>query len=187
MRTKKQQPHVIRDVKAIRLLGSPLRQAILDWIAASGAATVAELSEHLRRPADRLYYHVRLLERAGLLVGHESAAPSGRAEMRFDVPGRPMLLQYEPSNRRAVKTVIAGVLRSARSDFNTSLADSAVRVDGPARELWAGRIEALLTPDDVERLNAAIGQVFAALGQSSSRATDAKVYQFTWVMSPVTR
>jgi hypothetical protein len=61
--------YVIRDARAVRLLASPLRQAMLDHIAAEGAATVAALSERLKRPADRLYYHVRLRQRAGRLIG----------------------------------------------------------------------------------------------------------------------
>jgi len=159
---------------------------MLDWIAASGPATVAELSEHLRRPADRLYYHVRLLERAGLLVGELDSA-RGRSEMRFDVPGRPLLMEYQPSNRRAVKRVIAGVLRSARADFDRAIADPAVRANGPVRELWAGRIEAILTAEDVTLLNAALEKLFAVMGQSRPRTGDANAYQFTWVVSPVTR
>lgn len=187
MPTKKQGAYVIKDVKAVRLLGSPLRQAMLDWIAASGPATVAELSEHLRRPADRLYYHVRLLERAGLLVVVESDETSPRAESRFDVPGRPMLLAYEPQNRRAVKAAVAALLRSARADFNSAVVDPAVAVDGAARELWAGRMEALLTPDDVEALNAAIGKILTLMGRTRRRTANAKVYQLTWLLAPVTR
>ena len=187
MPTKKQPGYVIRDVKAIRLLGSPLRQAMIDWIAASGPATVAELSEHLRRPADRLYYHVRLLERAGLLVDVGSNGTGSRAESRFDVPGRPLLLAYEPQNRRAVKGAVAALLRSARADFDTAVVDRAVRVDGEARELWAGRMEARLTPDDIESLNAALGKIHTLMARSRPQSPDAKVYQFTWVLAPVTR
>jgi DNA-binding transcriptional ArsR family regulator len=189
MPAKKRDEYVIREVKAIRLLGSPLRQAMLDWISANGAATVAELSEHLRRPADRLYYHVRLLERAGLLVAESAEAASGRAEARFDVPARRMLLEYQPSaaNRRAVKAVIASILRSARADFDKAIADPAVRVDGPARELWSGRIEATLTSDDIETLNTALERILALMGRSRARTSAAKAYQFTWVVSPVSR
>lgn len=182
--------YVIRDVKAVRLLGSPLRQALLDWIAARGPATVAELSDHLGKPADRLYYHVRLLERAGLLVAEETQATNGRSEARFDVPGRPLVLEYQPaspSNRRAVRRVIAGVLRSARSDFDHAIADADVRVDGPSRELWAGRMEALLTPDDLETVNDLLKKIFRLMQESSAPAPDAKPYQLSWVLSPVTR
>jgi hypothetical protein len=136
-----------------------------------------------------LYYHVRLLERAGLLLAEPVDAASGRTESRFDVPARRMLLEYQPTaaNRRAVKAVIAGVLRSARADFDKAIADPSVRVDGPARELWSGRIEATLTRDDVETLNAAIEKILAVMGRSRSHSSAANAYQFTWVVSPVRR
>src|SRR5687768_3557845 len=91
---RKPKPYLIRDARAIKLLASPLRQAMLDTIVSHGAASVAELSRQLRRPADRLYYHVKLMQRAGLLLssGHGDAG-----EERFDVPGRPMMLEYDGS------------------------------------------------------------------------------------------
>ena len=190
MPTTRGRQYIIRDVKAIRLLGSPLRQALLDWIAARGPATVAELSDHLGKPADRLYYHVRLLERAGLLVAEAAHGANGRNEARFDVPGRPLVLEYQPSalaNRRAVRRVIAGVLRSARAEFDLAIADADVRVDGPSRELWAGRMEALLTPADVETVNDLLKKIFRLMQDSSAPAPNAKPYQLSWVLSPVTR
>jgi DNA-binding transcriptional ArsR family regulator len=187
-------PYVITDLKAIRLLGSPLRQAMIDAIVARGPATVAELAEQFGKPPDRLYYHVRLLEGAGLLAvlaEQGAAASNGRSEATYDVPGRPMLLKYDrkaSAARAAVRRVVTAVLRSAKRDFAASLEQEDVRVDGPRRELWSGRTEAHLTGAEVEELNEALKRVQAIMGRARTPgAQGAKPYQFTWAFSPLAR
>jgi hypothetical protein len=181
-------PFTITDVKAIRLLASPVRQAILAHIVASGPLTVAQHSAELHRPADRLYYHVRLLERAGLLRATDASPASGRPESAFDVPGRPMQLKYEPrqpANRKAVGRVLRGVLRSARGDVDRALNTGTARVSGTRRELWAGRVSAALTQDELGLVNSALQDLLARFGRARGRATaGGRRYQFTWALSP---
>lgn len=187
-RVRRRHPFVIRDAHAISLLTSPVRQAILDSISAGGPASVAGLSRLLRRPADRLYYHVRLLEKAGLLVDAGSGRTNLRAEAMFDVPGRPMLMNYlplTPRNRRAVERVISAVLRSARRDFSRALASARIRVKGKDRELWAGRIEANLTAGELTVINAWLEEILKSMARPRAPGERGrKSYQFTWVTSP---
>lgn len=185
---RRRQPFVIRDAHAISLLASPIRQAILDCISASGPASIAGLSRQLRRPADRLYYHVRLLEKAGLVVDAGSGRSNRRAEATFDVPGRPMLMKYlpmTPRNRRAIERVIAAVLRSARRDFSRALTSARIRVEGRDRELWAGRIEANLTAGELTAINALLEEILRSMARPRPPAERGrKSYQVTWVTSP---
>jgi len=60
---------VIRDVQTLKALADPLRHEILALLDSPRA--VRELAEHLGRPPDRLYYHLRLLEQHGLIVAIE--------------------------------------------------------------------------------------------------------------------
>ena len=183
-----ERPYRIRSIAVIRLLASPFRQALLDEVTATGAATVAHLSRRLHRPADRLYYHVRLLERAGLLVAVTAGARHGREGARYDVPGRPLLLQYDPAsgaNRRAVGRVVDAMVRSARHDFRRAMRSRRIRVDGPRRELWAGRVEGILSVRDLEALNAHLAAVLELMQHSRrSRWRGGHPFQFTWVLSP---
>jgi predicted transcriptional regulator len=89
---------VVDKPQAVRALASPLRQSIVDTIVANGELTVAALAEILHRSAHRLYYHVDILEKVGLLRGRESRSSNGRSEVLFDVPGRPVFLRYQPSS-----------------------------------------------------------------------------------------
>ena len=59
----------IADVGQIRALASSIRQDIVDTVAATGPCSVADVARTLGRPADGLYYHVKHLLGAGLLVG----------------------------------------------------------------------------------------------------------------------
>jgi len=179
--------YYIKDAARIRLLASPLRQAILDWIVSSGPATVAQLAERLSRPADRLYYHVRLLVRAGLLV--EQQARGDRIEAVYDVPGRPMLLDYGDARdgRRAVTRVVDALMRNAQRDFRRAADDTTLRVKGARRELWSGRSEGLLGPDEIAAVNAhltAAAEIMRnAVGSKTRKGR--KAYQLTFSLSPV--
>jgi hypothetical protein len=184
----------ISDAKAIRLLGSPLRQAIIDRIVSGGPTSVAQLAGSLSRPADRLYYHIKLLVRAGLLV--ERAAIGGRVEAAYDVPGRPMLLDYGSTvgkQRRAVARVVDALMRSGQRDFRRSVSDKSLRVEGPLRELWSGRAEGLLSPADLAALNKHLQAAVMVLLRAehapasrpaSQRSAPRKRYQLTWSLSP---
>ena len=174
---------------AIRLLASPIRQAIVDSITASGETTANALSAVIRRPADRLYYHLRLLEKAGLVQSRESRAANGRSERFFDVPDRPMYLQYDPSssaNRSAVRRVVKSMLRSGMRDFARGFERKGVRTSGPQRELWASRVQGRLTTRDLGIVNALmeclIDQILASRAQGASHGN---TYQLTWLLSPL--
>lgn len=177
--------HVIERSDAIRALASPLRQAILDAVSADGPLSVAELSGMFSRPPDRLYYHVKRLLAAGLLV--PAPITVGGREARFDVVGRPMYIRYAPreaANRRAVVSVVEGMLRAARRDFIRGFRVD-VEGEGPRRRLWASRVEGTLTGAEIERLNRILSEAIE-LVMSGRRRPDvgARVHQLTWVSSP---
>lgn len=177
--------HVIERPDAIRALSSPLRQAILDVVSADGPLSVAELSGMFSRRPDRLYYHVKRLLAAGLLV--PTPITGGGREARFDVVGRPMYIRYDPrdaANRRAVVGVMGGMLRAARRDFIRGFRVG-VEGEGPRRRLWASRVEGTLTGPEIERLNRLLSEAIE-LVMSGRRRPDvgARVHQLTWVSSP---
>lgn len=182
----RRQPHVISETRAIRLLSSPLRQAILDWIVANGPATVAELGDRFGRAPDRLYYHVKLLQRAGLLVADEDLAANGRREARFDVAGRPMTMSYGAgsTHRRAVTRVVDAILREARKDFAREVRRGAAVTEGPRREVWGGRVEGLLSPADLDEVNQLLGRLAEVMQRPRRTGQRGRPFQVSWVLSP---
>lgn len=182
----RRQPHVISETRAIRLLSSPLRQAILDWIVANGPATVAELAARFERAPDRLYYHVKLLQRAGLLVAEEDVATNGRREARFDVVGRPLTMSYGSgaAHRRAVTRVVDAILRGARKDFAREVRSGSAVTDGPRREVWGGRVEGVLSPAELEEVNQLLGRLAEVMQRPRRAGQRGRAFQFSWVLTP---
>ena len=180
---------IVTKTDAIRLLASPLRQSIVDLIVGHGPLSVAELSELLGKPADRLYYHVKRMVAVGLLIEGEQEPTNGRPGTLFDVPARPVMLRYQPqspSNRKSVQGVVDGMLRAARRDFSRGFVPG-VETEGPQRQLWAGRAEANLTPSEVAELNrllAAAQDLMTELRGREHAPPGAQPHQLTWVSSP---
>ena len=114
-----------------------------------------------RRP-DSLYYHVRKLSAAGLLVDRGIRGSGRRAEAVYDIPGRPLRLAYDPSdpeNVRAVSRVVASMLRSANRDFRGGFRPDLAVVEGDGRNLWAARMKGWLSDDDLAELNTLLNRI----------------------------
>src|SRR4051812_29395184 len=112
-------PFLIRRTDQIAAIASPLRQEILDALQAAGPQSIAELAQILARPADGLYYHIRALLKAGLVVEHGARPTGRRRETIYDVPGD-LRMVYRPGdskNAAAVTKAAAAMLRLTSRDF----------------------------------------------------------------------
>src|SRR5215470_12575557 len=142
----KRRERILSRPRQVGALASPVRQEIVDTLEAlGGEAPVAALAAQLGRPSDGLYYHLRLLVRAGLL--EEVADDGDGRRYRTGGGGRGLRLQYQPgptANARAVERVAAGMLRTARRDFAAAIRRAETVGDGPRRTLWASRMKGWL-------------------------------------------
>jgi len=59
---------IIQDKKQLTALTSSARQEIVDVLSQMRTVSVGELAATLGRPADALYYHLRVLKQAGLVL-----------------------------------------------------------------------------------------------------------------------
>ena len=176
---------LIRDVRHIRSIASPVRAAALDALEVIGPATMAELADALGYPADGLYYHLAGLERFGLVIRSGPDRKTGAA--RFDVPGRPMTLKYQLGSRphaRATTAVVATMLRSASRGFRRAYAPGLATVEGAYRNLRAGRRTAWLTRKDLRALNHHIERIHQLFGRGRPHRSGARLHEFTYVVAP---
>lgn len=175
-------------MRQIRALASPLRQDLVDAVAADGPCTIAELAERVGRPADALYHHVRRLVATGLLVEGSVQRGGGRPGVRLSVPGRPMLIAYDQlarGNVAASTDVVATMLRSARRGFVRALAEPAARTWGPHRNLWGGRAQGWLTAKDVKTANALLARLLALFLRGKRAKRDGRaLHEVTFVLAP---
>jgi DNA-binding transcriptional ArsR family regulator len=87
--------YIIRSKRQMRALAAPTRQEIVDVLPGMGTVSVAELATALGRPADSLYYHLRILNRVGLVRSAGSHRLNGRRETLFRAIAPEMSLCYE--------------------------------------------------------------------------------------------
>jgi DNA-binding transcriptional ArsR family regulator len=175
----------------IALLASPLRQELVDTLQAlGGEASVAELAVQLGRPADGLYYHLRLLARGGLLAERSGRSRAGRGERRYRIavaPGSRLRLVYRPAdraNRAAVARVAGGMLRIAGRDFRAALATPGVVTAGPRRELWASRNQGWVSGADLAEINRMLTRVQQLLDRPRARGRG-RLVGLCFVLAPL--
>lgn len=176
----------ISEPAQLRVLASPLRQEILDLLARTGDAQVSEIASLLGRPADSLYYHLRELERVGLVVSSRARSNGSRGEMLFRAAHREPTLLHDASprgNTRAVASIVASMLRLGIRDFRNASASDGVCTQGPGRELWALRVTGWLDAEQIAGINRRIRSLKDAVARPRSRG---KLYAITILLTPLT-
>jgi hypothetical protein len=184
--TRQAVPFLIQDVRKVKALASPVRAAIIDVLEVLGPATIAQVGESLGYPADGLYYHFTLLQRNELIVRGEPEEGTGAA--RFQLPGHPATLRYRLGDRQqetATGKVVATMLRSAERGFRRAFAPRLATVEGPRRNLRAGRRTAWLTGPELQALNQHLERIHALFGKGVPRRKGARLHEFTYVLAPV--
>jgi DNA-binding transcriptional ArsR family regulator len=176
---------LITQAPQLRALASSTRQEILDVLARLGRASVAEIAGTLGRPADGIYYHLRVLRRVGLVVADGERSGGGRMEALFRTRAPEMMLGYDTSpkgNAVAVTRIVASMLRLGIRDFRTAFVSGRVRVKGPGRELWALRTTGWLSPSAVADLNDRI-QAMSRVVAKTHRGE--RLYGITILLTPL--
>ena len=100
-------PHrvALQSRKQLEAIGSPVRLEILRHLQAEGELTVFELARRMARSADGLYYHVRRLIEAGVLVRAGSRPAGRREEALLALAGSPLQLSI-PSDGEGPGTLL---------------------------------------------------------------------------------
>lgn len=164
-------PRAIADPELVQLLASPVRQELVDMLAAlGGMASVATLAEQLGRPADGLYHHMRLLAAAGLV---DATEPDTGGERRYRLvgDGSPIRLAYRQGpdgNTHALRQFARALLHVAASDFDEAVDRPGVALSGPQRQLWASRTTGWVSDGDLVEINRLLERLGAILSQPRS-------------------
>ncbi len=182
---QKTRRRAVENAGEIEVLASPTRIELIDTLEALGGdASVAELADHLGRAADGLYYHLRQLAAAGLVI-EESTADGKRYRPRSR--GEGLRLRYRPgatANAKAVGQVAASVLRIAGRDFARALADPSTKVEGPLRELWAARGKGWVGAAELGEINRLLTRLTMLLRRPRSATRD-RLIVLSWTLAPI--
>jgi DNA-binding transcriptional ArsR family regulator len=179
--------YVIRNPKQMAALRAPTRQEIVDVLDPMGEASIAELAAALGRPADALYYHIRILRKVGLVLPGRERTPRHDGQT-FRTPAPLIKLAYEPGmngNRKSVTPIVDAMLRLTMRNFARAFRHADTIVEGDHRELWAIRTTGWLTKDQLGKVNSYI----AALMHTTVKSSQAKgrLFGLTMVLTPLDR
>lgn len=176
----------IDDPALIEVLASPIRQEIVDTLAAlGGEAAVADLAEQLGRHMDGLYYHLKILCKAGLVVAVESGAGAGR-RFRLGGDAQPLRLAYSTADApraQALRTFVHGLLQVTQNDVDVALTLDQVVTQGPGRELWAARNKAWLSAKELAEVNALLERLCDLMSRPHAPERD-RLLSCTFVLAP---
>ena len=91
--------YVINDLESLKVISDPFRMDILRLIGEANVrgnfSTVKEISEALDLPPTKLYYHINLLEKHGLILVGDTKVVSGIIEKKYQVAGENFTVDQE--------------------------------------------------------------------------------------------
>ena len=182
-----QDNYIIRSKRQMRALAASTRQEIVDVLPRLGTVSVAELATALERPADSLYYHLRILKRVGLVLSAGSRRAKGRREVLYRAISPELSLCYQlgkDGNGNEVNAIIASMLRLGIRDFGSSFKAAEASVSGPNRELWALRRTGWLTQKQIAEVNGYIRKLARRMDTAERRG---RLYAVTVLLTPLAR
>lgn len=179
--------YVIASKKQLSALASASRQEILDVLTQMGSVSVAGLAATLDRPPDALYYHLRILRRAGLVENVGERKTKRRQEALFRAIARDLQIDYDlarRNNEKILTAVASSMLRLGIRDFRRAIRSNSVIVSGKQRELWAARKTGWLRKGDLHGVLKSIRR----LGRSVARPRgNGQLYGITILLTPLNR
>lgn len=175
--------YVITDLQQIKALADPLRQRILGAFVAE-PRTTKQVATALGQPPTKLYHHVDLLERVGLLRLVETKPKRGTTERylqaianRFTVAGSS--LGGEAAT--VIEETLAEAFAAAQSEIRRAVATGAVGDSSSAAETIMALGEFRLTPEDLMIVRDRIVDISKGLGEDKSRR---KAYRYLVTIYP---
>lgn len=191
----------VTDIETLKVISDPLRIQILDTIRLANDhgefRTVKQLSEILDLPTSKLYYHISMLEKFGLIQVGETQMVSGIVEKHYQVTAHDIIIDRQlfatgveqDDKVKAMVSILDTTLEATRADYLSMLnaigteQESPANVDG--RRGYIARMLTRLTQKQFDEFFArfsALVQEFDRLEADSDEETF--VFNLTAVLLP---
>jgi DNA-binding transcriptional ArsR family regulator len=173
----------IPDVPTLRAVADPLRMRLLMALD-EGPLTVKELAARLDVPQTRLYYHVRMLEKFGLLVVASTRMVSGIEERRYAATAKSWDIADDLIDSPAVADVLKAMFDLARVELMLALA-----AEGPRPGERGSSVPILMstkgymTADEIQEFTTAMGDLIGKYTRlDGARRPDTQEYHATFAV-----
>ena len=184
-----QEELIIRDLETLRALSDPLRLRILELLAQP--QTVKTIAAKLDIGKTKLYYHLNLLEKHGIIQVARTRVVSGIIEKSYQVtalrfrPAKALLSSSDESKDRSI-TIIDSILEATRSDLVHGLQAGTVEIgtDEAMRKLLLGRVVMTLTPAQAASFFERLQTLLAEVAQYEEPTATGRPYALTLAFFP---
>jgi len=130
---------MVHDLETLKILADPLRNQILE-ILAPEKLTINQMAKKLGLPSSKLYYHINLLEKYGLIQEVDSIVKANIIEKVYWITAYECKMDDSlcnfstPEGQETVMTTMVAPIDSTREDIVRSLEARATALDQGAEE-----------------------------------------------------
>ena len=171
------------------LLAFPLRVEMIEQIRNLGPVSIAQLARQMDRSPNSLYYHVRALAKAGVLVVRGSRRGVRRSEAVYDLAATRIAMACStasPADREAAIRNVSALLRLAGREFRRAIDSTDAVSSGLPRNICGRRFRAWLRDQDLIRVNRLLDRIDRILVQANKRRKG-RPFALTTVLVPLAR
>ncbi|MFN2590796.1 MAG: helix-turn-helix domain-containing protein [Actinomycetota bacterium] len=169
--------HVFHTAEALKALADPLRLRLL-LLMADRPVTVKEAAEALGVPPTRLYYHVKILERHGLIEVTDRRVVSGIEERTYGALAKNWTMSPSlAASAISTSGTLRAVINLVRAELEAGLqqrpeAPMSSDISSPLPAV--GLTQLALSPDELEEVEARLGGLMDDFGAATSAEADGK-------------
>lgn len=178
---------VLKTARHLETVAHPLRLEIIERLDLDGPDSIAGLGRKLDRRPNALSYHVRLLERAGVLARTGTRRAGRREEAIYDLAASRIALGIDRRSaamRRAAARSAGTVLRMAHREIQKALDLGLCAVGAlPGRPLGR-RVKTWLSDQDLVQVEKKLEQLDRRL-ERCQRRRRGRPYALTVVLVPI--
>ncbi len=130
---------MVEDLETLKILADPMRNQILE-ILAPGKLTINQMAKKLGLSPSKLYYHINLLEKYGLIKEVDSIVKANIIEKVYWVSAYECKMDHNlcnfstPEGQESMMTVMVTPIDSTREDMMRSLEARATALNQGAKE-----------------------------------------------------
>jgi DNA-binding transcriptional ArsR family regulator len=185
--------YVVDDLDTLKVLADPLRLRIREFM--QSPTTVKQVAAELDMPPTKLYYHINLLEKHGLIVLVDTQVVSGIIEKHYQVAARHVRVQKNllSSADESLSLTVNAVFENVREALLQSARAGVVdfeKDDNAQKRLSMRSSVVYLTDEQAAELYDALETLlsgYADISDDQHNHPDARPYQLLTALFPKTR